>query len=473
MPAKRRSIRTFLLFSLLGAISAVTLFALLWGYIESTHEVEELFDAQLAQHARVLDSVMSPALQQRLQRQETGALVVETWYDQGATLSDREYSEAGHKYEKKLFFQVWHQGVLVARSVNAPERQLADTEPGFIDLAYGDHHWRAFGLRPESSAFYYVVAERDDIRQELAEKIAIEAFFPVVFSAPLLAMLIWLIVGRGLAPLQRMAAELKARKAHDLHPLESEQAHQELQQVTVAINSLFLRLHKAFEREQRFTTNAAHELRTPLSGILLHAQSGLKQADSEAKNRALQQIERGARRSGYIIEQLLALGKLEHLGKESAAPVDLKVLCESACASFAEIAGRKQQQLGLDCPSSVLVPGVELALAMLLRNLVENALYYTPAGSRVLLRVDSLPDGEVELRVEDNGPGIPVEIRDQVFERFYRIEGDRSGDVSDKGAGLGLAIAREIAGQHGAQIRLADTPGGGLTVIVRFPAASV
>ncbi|MCB1614862.1 MAG: sensor histidine kinase N-terminal domain-containing protein [Pseudomonadales bacterium] len=466
-----QSIRSFLLFSLLASISFVTLIATLWGYIESKHEVEELFDAQLAQYARVLNGTLRAKLDHQRLIGNDDVLVVEAWHSDDTLEDGEEYGEGGHKYEKKIFFQVWSGNRLLARSDNAPQSALSKLKPGFSSYQDGSHDWRVFVLVPGQNV-QFVVAERDDVRDELAEKIAIEAFFPVVFGAPLLAWLIWLIVGRGLFPLKAIAMELRSKKASDLQPLDSKDVPDELLELVIAINALFKRLQNAFDREQRFTSNAAHELRTPLSGILLHAQSGQKQQALDAKNQSLCQIEKGAKRASYIVEQLLVLGRLEGQTTHHFSDIDLVSVCADVCESLRLKAAQKQQELLLVPSAPVFVQGVEMALMMLVRNLVENSLHHTPEYSRVMVDI-SVVGERVELSVMDNGPGIPEHVRHQVFERFYRVNGDRSGDVSDKGAGLGMAIVKEIAEQHGAQVKLEDNPGGGLLVIVSFPCIRV
>lgn len=432
----------------------VVLFLLVWAamvvstYLESRHEVEELFDAQLAQAARVLA---------RLPAEGTAG---------GPARGIAGTSFYGHRYEKKIAYQLWEDGRLLQASASAPATPMAES-PGFSDRRLAGARWRVFVLPLAEAGRRVVVGEDYAVRNELIGEIVLNALYPLTLVIPLLVALIWWGLGQGLVPLRRLAGELRRRSPDDLRPIEPGQdIPREIEPLTDALDGLLGRLRAAFERERRFTADAAHELRTPLAGLKTQAQVALRAGSPEDQRHALRQVVAGVDRMTRLVEQLLTLARLTDASpRRDLAPVGLSALAAQAVAALSEQAREAGVALGLDAREEAWVRGDPDALAILLRNLVDNALRYGASGGRVDVSVRPGGSGAV-LAVTDAGPGIPAGDRERVLERFYR-----GGGEARPGSGLGLAIVRDVARWHGARLDLEAGEGGrGLSVRVAFPA---
>ncbi len=422
----------------LWAITAVT------SYIKTHHEIDELFDAQLVQSARVL--------------------LAQTAHDTEDT--EIEYDDQYHKYEKKLAFQVWNKdNELLLRSDSAPVSPLSTTTDGFSDVQIADQPWRIFSRWDARHELQIQVGERHDVRNELVQGIALQLLYPMLFALPLLTLLIWISIGRGLSPLQRVAHDVAQRVPQHLTTLDTSHIPAEIQPLTDALNALFSRLQLAFEHERQFTADAAHELRTPLAALKIQAQVAQRAADDITRQHALNQLILGADRATHLVTQLLTLARLDpDQGLVKRESVDLQALAISVLGQLAPEAIAKDIDLSLTPAAPINVMGDSGALGILLRNLVDNAIRYTPDGGKVTVDITQ-QDSHTLLRVTDSGPGIPEAERQQVFKRFYRGLGTRA-----TGSGLGLSIAQRIAELHGAVIAV-DAPehGAGLCVAVSFP----
>ncbi|HEX9626192.1 MAG TPA: ATP-binding protein [Acidiferrobacterales bacterium] len=437
----------------------LALFTLAWGammvasFFSARHEVEELFDAELAQSARVL---MGLVVHELVEEREDAATLQEE------ILGTR----AGHDYQEKIAFQLWRGADLLLRSPNAPERRFTSGE-GFHDVTIDDRDWRVY-VTSTAGDFNLQVGERHDIRNELIHELLVQMMWPALLILPLLAGLTWTGIGRGLRPLRRVTEEIGQRSHQLLDPLKIEDAPDEVRPLVVALNDLLARLAAAFERERRFTANAAHELRTPLAGLKAQAQVALRANQDGERRRAVLQILRGVDRATHLVEQLLTLARVDpDVAAREFTRLDLGQLCARVVGELAPAAAARHIDLGLECAAPLELDGDARVLPILVRNLVDNAVRYTPDGGRVTVAV-AREDGAATLSVTDSGPGIPAELRTRVFARFYRLP-----DAPGSGCGLGLSIVQRIAELHGASVELMDAPGGrGLRVRVRFAPAT-
>jgi signal transduction histidine kinase len=441
------SIRQRLLILLLGLWTTVWLAVALITLDRSGHEVAELLDAQMAQTAQVLRHISL-----------AGNLP-------GVASDPQVLSPIGHPYENKISFQLWRQGELVSTFGGAPQGPLAEA-PGFSDQDIGQTRWRVFGLptgRPDETLF---VAQSYTIRQELIQFLTIHALQPILWSLPLTVLLIWFAVSDGLRPLRRLANAIAKRSADRLTPIDEQIVPVEARPLTNAFNGLMERLERALAAERRFAADASHELRTPLAVIRTHAQIAQRSEDPAERAEALDRLIQGVDRATHLASQLLTLAGLEpdaaeiERGAWSLANILVQVVEEKQLPAQA-----KSVDLAIALPSDdpSVVPVDASALRILVSNLVDNAIKYSPDGGRVHIAVLNR-DERVVLQVADSGPGIPAADRERVLERFYRRDGH-----TVPGAGLGLSIVRRICELSGAEIALLDKDdGAGLLVEVAF-----
>jgi len=327
-----------------------------------------------------------------------------------------------------------------------------------------EHEGRAWRIYTTFSATQTIqVAQPTALRTELAALTAARLLLPVLVILPLLGILGWWIVGRGLAPLAALADSLARRAPTSLDPVPVLESPEEVQPLVRSLNDLLARLGDAFDTQRRFAADAAHELRTPLTALTLQIQIARRAESPEERVVALDRLEQGVKRATRLVQQLLTMARLDPDAARTATSFDLAAVAASVVEEKTPFA--EQQRIALSLAAvPVTVYGQEDALRILLANLVDNALRYTPPGGSVDVRV--APDGDqARVDVADSGPGIAEEERERVFDRFYRGRQAPGG-----GSGLGLAIVRQIITLHGGSIALDKSPSGGLLVSARFPA---
>ncbi|MDP2751926.1 MAG: ATP-binding protein [Rhodocyclaceae bacterium] len=304
------------------------------------------------------------------------------------------------------------------------------------------------------------------VREELTEELVESMLWPLFVGLPIIGLWVWFATRRGVAPLDDIADLVKNRGPSSLDPLVPETAPTEIQPLVEALNDLFSRVSHAFDNERRFTADASHELRTPLAALAAQAQVALRARDVLERDHAIEQIVLASQRASRLVEQLLTLARIDHPASNVGLlmkEVRFSALVAEVCADQGAAALAKNIVFELDAPTESVITGHADMLRILLRNLIDNALRYTPVGGHVAVRVSEEPT-PVELTITDNGPGVPVEERDHLFERFHRLAGQET-----EGSGLGLSIVARIASLHHAIIELDNAPHGqGLQVKVRF-----
>jgi two-component system, OmpR family, sensor kinase len=338
------------------------------------------------------------------------------------------------------------------------------TTLGFATVSTSEGRWRVFGVQALTRVIQ--VAQPMSVREQRAVELALETLKPFALLLPLLALLIWFAVGHALEPLQRLTALLEARRVNALDALPEAGLPEEVQPLVRALNELLGRLGAALERERAFVADAAHELRTPLTALHLQMAMLARASGEGERSAAMSTLSAGVQRAIRLVEQLLALARQEPRADGPRLPVRLDDLAREIVTELVPLADAGGIDLGVAAAQSVTVTGDADALRTLLRNLIDNAVRYTPSGGRVDVTVEGPAEGTggAVLAVTDDGPGIPPEERGRVFDRFYRRAG-----TGPPGSGLGLAIVRTIATAHGAAVELSDGPGGkGLRVSVSF-----
>jgi two-component system sensor histidine kinase QseC len=480
------SIRRRTLLLVLGLLGLTLSLISYWSYTDARHEVEEVFDAELLQTARLVAGLVG----RDMPSAEREAL--QATLDEAISGQDT-MGQAGvdaHQYEGKLGLLVMDgQGGALLHSAGSPVSAfdqlplaqfratapslaaaavptLAGVAAGFRDADLNQHAWRLLLLHDRADDLWILVGERADVRGELAAKIALRSLVPDLLGLPLVALLVWLAVGWGLSPLDRMVRLLKSRAPDSLSPLVVGPVPVELEAMVASINRLMVQANELLARERRFLAYAAHELRTPLTVLRIQAHNAAHAPDATDRGAALKQLDSSVLRATRVVEQLLTLARLEPGAAElDLQPVNMLVQVREQLAELTPLALGRQQELTLEASGQddwqLLVDAH--CLDVLLQNLVSNAVQHTPEGGQVVVCLQAEPDA-VSLCVQDSGPGVPAAQRSQVFEPFFR-----QGPA--QGAGLGLAIVARIVELHAARITLGDSPQGGLQVCVRWPRA--
>lgn len=441
---QRTSLKQRLLALALGAITLVWLGATAFTYQEAREEFDEVLDAHLAQAASLLAAQSAHEIEE----------------------IDTEHAPLMHKYAGRVAFQVWEGGEhLRLHSANAPQERMTGKERGFSDVTFAGQRWRVFSAWDESGEFMIQVAERADVRKKIEEEILEGLLRPLLISLPLLALLLWIAVTRGLRPLGKLAREVEQRKPDNLAPLDMSSAPSEVVPLIERLNRLFVRIDDSMQKERRFTADAAHELRTPVAAIKAQAQVA-RAATAEAERiRALDNAILGCDRAAHLIDQLLTLARVDTLERGVVEPCRLKEIAAETMAMLAPGALEKGVQFELLASDEVTVQGNPGLLRVLLRNLLDNSIRHTPSGTSVQVNITHEP-GSVCLSVSDNGPGIPEQEQEKVLERFYRPLGTQAS-----GSGLGLSIVQRIAEVHDATLQMQPgSEGRGLRVMVSFKA---
>ncbi len=432
------SIRRRLIVWLLSSVLAGGLAAAGVVFVQARAEVNEIFDYQLRQLALTLRdrTYFARQLAEVLQGEEALDFVIQVWAADGTPL-----------YESH------------------PRQHV----PGAVQLGFGrvenaQGKWRVFAIQQRGLTIQ--VAQPMAVRNAVAFSAALRTLLPFLVALPLLGLLIWRLVGRELRFLESTARAVARRTPESLEPIRERGVPDEIVPLVSALNGLLARLGGALAHQRRFVADAAHELRTPLTALRLQLQLAERARDEVERAKAHAMLREGIARAVRLVEQLLALARLDPDAVPESAPVDLAELVRSVAQAQEPNAAAQGLALSARSDAPVVVRAEPHALRTLLDNLVDNAIRYTPRGG-VVLR--AAREGErAVLEVEDTGPGIAPAERERVFDRFYRGEGAAPG-----GSGLGLAIVRRIAERHGGRVALLDPrEGHGLRVRVELPAAS-
>lgn len=460
-PASLRTRLTLLII----AVMVVVLIPLGWiSYRRELREMNELLDGRLAQAGRTLGTLIAngqiplrdadlPDIQQNTDKHRHGVVV----------------SVHPHNYEPEVGFQAYDpQGELIAATSNFAElTPPTKEERGFRDIQHEGSQWRTFTLQNRWNLVIRI-GERSDNRSDIARGLVIEHTLPLLIGLPLLALLVSLAVKRGLRPVAVLTQMLDRRTPGSRKPMPADVAPGEIKPLIVALNQQLERLEDALDREHRFATDVAHELRTPLAATMIHLESAQIAGSAEEVDAMLQSAQMGLARMARRIEQILALARLEAgAASEQRARIELITLTTEVIEELAALIAEKDIALSLTHDiDEVWVSGHEVALTAMFRNLIENALRYSGSGGQVDVAIQREGDAVI-IAISDDGPGIPVEKREAVFERFHR-----EVESESRGYGLGLSIVQRAIQLHQANIELLASPfGSGLQVRIRMASA--
>jgi two-component system sensor histidine kinase QseC len=508
------SLRQLLLVSLLTATMLVWGITAFSSYKATRNEVSQVFDAELAQSGKVLlafveslllDGSLPDYWQQGRSAQGNSEpkatetyqrkLAYQLWSEEKGLLlhsgkkpgllaedlkDDEQLALVWHvfndslkndsfrlKYERKVAFQLWSKDKgLLLRSESAPQVPFTYAKRGFSEVQSEGSLWHVFSISNKAGDYVIHVGQQDEIRKQLTDEISEQLVMQFLFGMPVLALGIWFIIGYALKPMSELQKALAQREVSYLKPLSVDKLPDELVPMVNALNSLFGQLENAIEHERRFTADASHELRTPLAGLLTQVQVALKTQDEQIQRQALKRIEQAVHRMSYMVKQLLTFSRIDS-GPEYLEKTVLKLSPEiiQVITDLEHEAYKKSIEVEFIEKSSAEIVGNPQLINILIRNIIDNAIKYTPEyGSIKIYLTDQ--EKNVELCVEDSGPGIKPDAYEKSLKRFNRLA--ETASVA-QGTGLGFSIVQRIVAIHGAEFSLGVSELDGLKVTVLFP----
>ena len=433
------SLKYRLLWLLFAAIGVTAIIQTAIAYKTSLDEANEIFDYHMEQVARSLrGGLPASSIAEKFVRggeEENFDLVIQVWSLDGAPV------------------------FISAARAALPQRAVL----GFSNADANGKSYRVYSMQTPNRVIQ--IAQEMSVRHELAQSLAMRTVLPILLLAPILLGLVWWLVTRAVNPILEAQRQVASREADDLSPLAYKGLPDEVKPLVVELNLLFERLRQAFATQKAFIADAAHELRSPLAALRLQAQSILRSDNDETRDTGARRLIGGVDRATKLVEQLLSLAQHES-GQNATSRLDrvrLIDIVQLAMSDVIALAQQKQMDLGLAPGDAGLMRANGESLRILVRNLLENAIKYTPVGGVIDIAIEQT-DSSVRLFVEDSGPGIAPEYRERAFDRFFR-----AGGSEETGSGLGLAIVKAIAGQHGATVALKSSDRlGGLKVWVDF-----
>ena len=426
------SIQRYLLIVILSVVTLASFGAALQGYKASKAKINHIFDEEMRSFAVAL--LHSPI------KQSSTNVVLHSIFA----------------------YQIWIDSKLSLKSDNSPEKNISKSNNGYSDNSFLGKRWRVFVLVEGNAKV--IVAQPIEQRLESVEEILLEAILPIVYAIPLIGLLVFFAINRSLKPLHTLSKQLQEKSANDLSPIKVKENSPELKPIERKLNSLFEKLSNAFEGEKRLSSDAAHELRTPISVLIITAHN-IKVAfeDNAIESHHIDELNNNTNRMAHVIEQIIALNRTTPENfEDSKTTVELRELLQNVIADNYDQMELAQQTVSLEAkPTSLL--GDKFSLEILFDNLLKNAIKYSGEGTSILISIkEHLND--LQVLVEDSGVGITKEHLDKVFLRFYRVK-----QHPETGSGLGLSIVKHIVDLHKGDIQLMESDLGGLKVVITLP----
>lgn len=432
-----RSLRIRLILLLGAAIIVAAAVQFATSFRAAMREANDLFDYHMEQMALALqDSAFQQAEWYKPSTGDTSGFdfVIQIWTDDGVRV-----------YQSRPYRHLPEQGAL-----------------GYSNVTLDNGDWRIYGVQNGSRVIQ--VAQKTEVRRDRAISLAVHALWPVLAVSLLLCAVVWWVVTTALMPLNRIGQDLADRNADSLTPVSDQGVPREVSLLVAELNSLLARMSQALQSQQRFVADAAHELRSPLTALKLQVQTLARAKDETARSQAVARLLGGVDRASRLVEQLLALARQDPLAEAAELKLlSLPTCIEQAAGDVVPVAQPRHIQLEYDADNQIEIVGDAESVRVLVRNLLDNAVRYTPEHGQVRISLTA-DDAFALLTVQDSGPGIPEEERERIFDRFYRVPG-----TSQTGSGLGLAIVKAIAARHDASVQLGRSELGGLAVTVAFP----
>jgi two-component system sensor histidine kinase QseC len=468
----KSSIRRLLLVNLLVCVALIIMLTAIGVYYFGTNDVDQLMDRELVHSSLIFKALLS-AVNSRKEMEGVQANLNKIQVEEEKILQvdiKNQHFRSSSLQDFPLQYQLWDKsGYMLLHSTDAPNEPLSNGEVGFSNTFLNSKSWRVYTSYDPTTGYTFIVGARNALQTWLKQSVAKDDIYIMLLTFPILGILIWLVLAHGLSSLKRVADELATRAPNYLEPVDLDQVPEEIAALVDELNRLLLRLKQTLDREQRFASDAAHELRTPLAALRTQAQVALKASDNPEVAAALNKVMAAVERSTHVVQQLLTLSRLVPGSPlDNQTNVDLMSIARDIISELIPIALEKDIEISLEAQhDNIYLLANGITIGILMRNLVDNAIRYTPDAGKVTVEIFE-DTKNVTLQVTDNGPGIPPKLRARVFERFFRVLGTKA-----QGSGLGLAIVQQIAGLHHGQVKL-DSPaeGTGLKISIVFPKAT-
>ncbi len=424
-------------------ILAASALVILLASVFTWHEIEEVYDAQLVHSAKVLLQFTKHDINQN-----------------NVAPLGTESADLSHKYERKTGFRVWVNDALITQSSSMQDFASFEAPPGFSDQVINNDKWRFFVFVDPIDKIRIEISERYEVRYELITQLISTLIIPSSLLIPVIVFLVWAGVRKSLNPVIKISADVDQRNSDDLSAIETGQSPTEILPLISALNRLFLRIGESFQRERDFTDHAAHELRTPLAAMKTQTQVLLRKAGAMPECReGLENLEASINRATHLVSQLLLLARIQY-AHFPMDRFDLTGCLQDKISELRPLALHKAVVFTADIAPHVMTEGHRDSVAIMIGNLLDNAIKYTPSGGQVHV---SLSAAGI-LDVADTGPGLNDTEKKKAFERFVRL--DKTGN---NGSGLGLSIASWIAQAHNLKIELLDNHPRGLRARIQWP----
>lgn len=464
MKSPFNSISQLLLFCLFAAVLLHMFLGHLVGHQHVKDEIADVFDAQLRHHANFLLRLLPVNLPQP---SDAGAVVI-SWEGEEPELEESDDRRNEYLfYSRKLAYQVYDENsVLLLRSESAPVTALTEMKSGLKAISLNNTTWFVYSLFDPERRIWLHVAESEEIRDEIFRDITEGSLLPgVIIVLPFMLYLMAYIVRRVLAPLKHLSNDIRRRDSYSLDMIKEHGSKDELKPVIQEINGLMIRVKQALQREQQLTADVAHELRTPLSVVLIHAQNALAATEERDRNIALEKLEQGIQRIARLLEQLLTLHKINPETLQ-LQPTPVHRICVDVIEQLAPRIYEENKEIEYFQPvNECHINGNVFLLEIVLRNLIDNAFRYSPKNGLIRLTVERQQE-QVVIMVEDSGTGVSEQQYEKITQRFYRA----TTDDNSAGVGLGLALVKDIIEFHQASMHFSRSELGGLKVTLVFAA---
>ncbi|MDE1902095.1 MAG: sensor histidine kinase N-terminal domain-containing protein [Alphaproteobacteria bacterium] len=433
------------------------------GFLSAYNEAQQIYDTELSHVASLTVTLLSAEDQEEATHARRDDEADERFNPDIVELGT-DFDKIDGKQQEKIGFRIWKKNRLLFYSPSSADFGAERKKAGFFTEEIGGKEWRVYVLIDAKSGYTLEVAQKLHIRQLLITKILTTIFSPLALAPIVILLITWIGLSKGLAPLVAVSDAVKNRSALDLTPLPTDWSLDEITPLINSLNGLFTNLDYALKKERRFTDFAAHELRTPIAVLKTQAQTALKSTDPNERRMILKAQVAAANRATSMVDQLLALARLEHVDIP-AVPLLLNEVATNVVQEKQTLAAEKRISLRQNLSTNIFVKGNKELIEILLSNLIENAIKYTPEQGEVVVSVCSQNNAPT-LIVADTGQGVPETKLPYLTEPFYRVAGHQQ-----PGAGLGLAIVSRTATLMGATLALRNKDTShGFEAIVQFPA---